>query len=597
MSSLYFSLAYLFVLASLCLESGGPRPVNGSPPGPVVRCNSGNSNCLVENAYGAFPDRSSCWVAAAAYPSTESELLRAVSDASSVNQKMKVVTRYSHSIPKLCCPGGPEGAGLVISTERLNRVVRVDVESMRMTVESGITLHELIEAVAGRGLALTHSPYWLGLTLGGMLGTGAHGSSLLGKGSAVHDYVVGMKIVVPTSSPDVDGYFAKIICLEEDDPDLLAAKVSLGVLGVISQVTLQLEPMFKRSITNELVGDGGLEDYVEQFGRTTEFGDITWYPSQRRLSRRVDFRVPLTEPGNGQNDYAGYRPLLSIFSESLRKTEEVIEATKNSIGKCLAAKAQVDAFHAIGTGLKNEMGSPVEFTGYPVIGNHSMLQASGSCLFDKENGLLTACAWDPRIHGEFFQQITISIPLSSSSNFIRDVKKLRDMVPQSFCAIETYGGMLMRFGTASTAYLGKTTDVMVLEMTYYRDEDPGQPRLHEDVLEELEQIALFKYGGLPHWGKNRNIAFLGTREKLHGRIEKFVEVMKRFDPMGLFSSEWSDRALGIEENGLVIEKPGCALEGMCICSLDSHCAPDQGYFCRPGLVYAEARVCRQEAVV
>ncbi|XP_031499726.1 L-gulonolactone oxidase 2-like isoform X1 [Nymphaea colorata] len=595
MSTLSSSLVYLLLLASLCLPSSGPRLVTGIPPGPVVQCTSGNTNCLVHNGYGAFLDGTNCRVAAAAYPSTESELLRFVSDASLANQKMKVVTRYSHSIPKLCCPGGPDGTGLVISTEKLNHVVRVDVQSRRITVESGITLHELIEAGATHGLALTHSPYWLGLSLGGMLCTGAHGSSFVGKGGAVHEYVVGMKIVVPTTWPDVDGYFAKVISLEEDDPDLLAAKVSLGVLGVISQVTLQMEPMFKRSITHELVADDGLEDYIERFGRTTEFGDITWYPEQKRLSRRVDFRVPLTEPGNGENDFTGYRSLLSTLTESLRKAEEVVEATKDSVGKCLAAKGQVEALYAMGAGLKNNIGNLVEFTGYPVVGNHSMLQASGSCLFDKENSLLTACAWDPRIHGQFFTQLTISIPLTSISSFIIDVKKLRDMAPQSLCAIEMYGGILMRFITASTAYLGQTTDVVDLEITYYRDHDPSQPRLHEDVLEELEQIVLFKYGGMPHWGKNRNIAFLGTKERFQGRIEKFVEVMKKFDPKGLFSSEWSDSVLGLQEKGLVIEKPGCALEGLCVCSLDSHCAPDKGYFCRPGLVYAEARVCRHEA--
>ncbi|MQL77051.1 hypothetical protein Taro_009435, partial [Colocasia esculenta] len=587
--SMAAALLSLLLLTSLALI----LCVHGSPPEPVVKCKSGNADCIVTNGYGTFPDRSICQVAGVAYPMTEDEVLAAVSDAARKKQHMKVVTTYAHSIPKLSCPGGPDGAGLVISTQKLNRVVAVDRKANRMTFESGIGLRPLIDAAAAEGLALPYTPYWEGITLGGLLATGSHGSSLFGKGSAVHEYVVGMRLVVPTSAPDAGGRYARMVELAEGDADLLAAKVSLGLLGVVSQVTLQLQPMFKRSITQREVEDAGFESTLESFASATEFGDVTWYVGRRSVVYRDDARLPITTPGNGKNDFSGFRPQLSILLAGLRTSEELLEATDSSEGKCVLAKVQVTTLLATGSGFQNNEGHLPEFTGYPVIGNHSDLQASGSCLTSEEDGLLTACGWDPRVDGLFYHQTAASISLPNIAAFIADVKKLRDFRPYSLCGIDLYSGLLMRFVRASTAYLGKTFDSVDIDMTYFRSCDPMDPRLDEDVLEEVEQMALFKHGGLPHWGKNRHVGFLGVREKYGTRIEQFVAAMKKYDPEGLFSSPWTDAVLELREKSLAVDRKGCALEGMCICSRDVHCAPEKGYVCRPGLVYKEARVCRK----
>lgn len=192
------------------------------------------------------------------------------------------------------------------------KVLEVDLEANQMTVQSGIKLGDFIQAAAAVGLALPYTPYWLGITIGGLLGTGSHGSSHFGKGSAVHEYVVRMRLVVPYQSG------ARIIDLGENDDDLLAAKVSLGVLGVISQVTLQLQPMFKRTITNRVISDVDFESAVASFAAKTEFGDVTWYPSQEKVIFRDDDRVPLSTPGAGINDFTGFREQPSFLITTTR---------------------------------------------------------------------------------------------------------------------------------------------------------------------------------------------------------------------------------------------------------------------------------------
>ncbi|CAI9096795.1 OLC1v1033010C1 [Oldenlandia corymbosa var. corymbosa] len=555
---------------------------NGSPPADPIKCSNKNLDCTIQNTFGSFPDRTICHAAEVAYPTTEEQLISIVANATMLKRKMKVATKTSHSIPKVMCPEGENG--LIISTKLLDQTVSVDQSGLTMTVQPGMELRDLISKAAAAGMALPYAPYWWGVTVGGMLGTGAHGSSLWGSGSAVHDYVVRLRVVSPAGA---DEGYAKVRTLESGDPDLDAAKVSLGVLGVISQVTLKLQPNFKRSITFLEKNDSDLAYQVLTFGKEHEFADFNWLPSQRKVVYRIDDRVPTNSSGNGLNDFIGFRSTSSLLLAGLRTIEAGEEMTKNANGKCISGASNTLALTTSAYGYTND---GILFTGYPVVGYHNRLQASGSCLNGIQDALFTACPWDPRVEGLFYFQTAFSIGLSKVKGFIEDVQSLVNLVPKALCGLDIYNGILMRYVTNSSAYLGKQEDGLDFDITYYRSKDPTKPRLYEDVLEEIEQMAMFKYRALPHWGKNRNVAFIGAIEK-YAKYNEFLRVKNAYDPDGLFSSEWSDQILGLKE-GISIVKNGCALEGLCICSQDIHCAPESGYFCRPGRIYKEARVCR-----
>ncbi|CAN1238955.1 L-gulonolactone oxidase 3 [Linum grandiflorum] len=536
--------------------------IHAFPPTPPLKCN-GDRGCILYNSYGVWNDRTDCRVSNATYPTTEEELRLAVAYANKNNLKVKVVSKFSHTIPKLACPDGPHSS---------------------VTVDAGVGLRQLIDAVEEAGLSLTASPYWEGVSVGGLISTGSHGSSWWGKGGAVHDHLIALSLVVP-SKPS-EGY-AKVIRLGEKDPIFNAARVSLGMLGVISKVTLSLEKGFKRSITFNFTDDSQIENIFKQHAMENEFGDITWYPSRHTAVYRYDNRVPLETPGDGNFDFIGFQANSILISKSTRAAEKALEKSRSVTGKCAMASTFVGAKKLVANGLKNGL----IFTGYPVVGRQGKMQTSGSCLYSPSYRIDESCAWDPTIKGLLFYESTAIFPAAKFADFIRDVKKLRDLKPENFCGVDIYNGFLIRFIKGSKAYLGQSEDSVVVDFNYYRADDGETPRLNEDVWEEVEQIAFVKYGAKPHWAKNRNVAFGGVQAK-YPNFGKFLAAKGQLDPGNLFSSGWSEKMMAGEAAADGKKAAGCGLEGGCVCSMDSDCSPEKGYECEEGVVYKEARVCR-----
>lgn len=69
-----------------------------------------------------------------------------------------------------------------------------------------------------------------------------------------------------------------------------------------TQVTLQLEPLFKRNVTFLTKdSDAELAEMVAVWGQQHEFGDIMWLPGQGKVVLRKDDRVDVSTPGDGLN--------------------------------------------------------------------------------------------------------------------------------------------------------------------------------------------------------------------------------------------------------------------------------------------------------
>ncbi|GLJ25512.1 hypothetical protein SUGI_0488370 [Cryptomeria japonica] len=555
-----------------------------APPS-AIECKS--NACDIFNYQGIWDDHADCKAQYSAWPTSETELVQAVANAVKKKQRIRVVSKLSHSVPKLVCVGSE---GLIISTQNYASVIEVNKTAMTIRVQAGALMNDVLEAAAKEGLALNAMIYWNGVSAAGVISTGAHDSGLVGKGSGVYEYVVGMRLVVPASPSE--GY-AKVISLTEADEELNAARLSLGTLGAISEVTFGLEPMYKRSISTMVKDDTNLENEAESFLRAHEFADINWIPSHGKAVYIPIDRLPVSVAGDGLN---------SIFGSASRAVE--IEK-KAAYYEAIQDRADVEAIcNALindtldlainGSGLYND---GKRFTGYPVIGFNNHMQTSGGCqagrysvactptsILDKNE---TVCSWDRRIYTTLYFGVELRVSVSHLPEVIKDVKRIRDLNPKKLCDMS---GIFMRSIKKSEAYLGPKEDLVTFDMMNYRAREAGTPKWNEDVYEEIEQMIIEKHGGVLHWGKSGGYLFQGLAKRATN-LEKFLEVKKKFDSSGVFSNKWTNGLFGIGGGSLEVFRDGCALDMDCKCREDRHCAPQKGYFCRPGKVWKKAHVC------
>lgn len=133
----------------------------------------------------------------------------------------------------------PVHGGIVLSTERMNRILELDGDNFTATVEPGVVLSDLYEAVEGRGLYYPLYPGEIAATIGGNVATNAGGMRAV-KYGVTRDFVLGLDAVLPTGEAiETGGKYIK--CSTAYDLTQLIVG-SEGTLAVITRIILRLMP-------------------------------------------------------------------------------------------------------------------------------------------------------------------------------------------------------------------------------------------------------------------------------------------------------------------------------------------------------------------
>jgi FAD-linked oxidoreductase len=406
-------------------------------------------------------------------PGTVDEVAVQVKAASDARRKIKVVGS-GHSFTDIALADDQR-----MLLHRLGGLI--SVEGPLVTVPAGMPLSRLNALLAEHGLAMPNLGDIDEQTVAGAISTGTHGTGA--KHSTIASCVEAVKLV--------DGA-GEVVTIGPGDPLLPAARIGLGALGILVEVTLRCSEAFTLLADERPMALADVMAGIDEWIAGNDHAEFYWYPYTDRAQLKINNKVP-------DND----RPL-SRFRGWLDD-----DFLSNSV------------FGAV-----CRLGRAMPATVPPI----SALAARA----------LTARTYTERSDKVFctprrvrFTEMEYEIPRAALPEVLTALSRIIDGLP-----FRVQFPVEVRFTGPDDVW-----------MSHGYGRDSAYVAVHQFVGNEYEpyfravEAVCRPLGGRPHWGK----LHYRTAEDLRPAYEKFddfVAVRDRLDPARVFANDYLDRVLG-----------------------------------------------------
>jgi alditol oxidase len=357
-----------------------------------------------------------------------------------------------------------------LSLKAMDKVISIDPAKRTVTVGAGITYGQLCPYLDGKGFALHNLASLPHISVAGACSTATHGSGE--KNGNLATAVSGLEMV--TASSDIVN-----LSRERDGDKFAGSVVGLGALGVITTVTLDIQPTYTiRQYVYENLPLSELKDHfdaIESSGYSVSL--FTDWQKQRVNEVWIKSRV---EEGQA------FHPTPEFFGAKL--------ATRN--------------LHPISTlsadNCTEQMGVPGPW--YERLPHFRM-------------GFTPSAGKE--LQSEYF------VPRQHAVEAILAVEHLRDQVSPSLLITE------IRTIAADNLWMSPCyeQDSVTIHFTW----KPDWPAVSK-LLPVIEK-ELAPFNACPHWGKLFTTS-PGELRRLHKRMPDFVELSRKFDPQGKFRNQY-----------------------------------------------------------
>ncbi|HEY1486110.1 MAG TPA: D-arabinono-1,4-lactone oxidase, partial [Micromonosporaceae bacterium] len=176
--------------------------------------------------------------------------------------------------------------GVRIELDALAGPVSIDPDRRRVTVRAGMRLRELNELLSANGLAMPNLGDIDVQTVAGAISTGTHGTGAAF--GCLSTFVVGLTLV--TGSGEI------VRASADENPDVFhAARVGIGALGVITEVTLQVVDAFTLRADERPAKIGDIFGDLDRHIAENDHFEMYWFPYTDLLQVKRNNRVPVAD--------------------------------------------------------------------------------------------------------------------------------------------------------------------------------------------------------------------------------------------------------------------------------------------------------------
>ena len=409
-------------------------------------------------------------------PASESEVVEIIRQAVLNKQRVKVVGS-GHSFTGIAVPDE-----VMIDLTRLNQVCNVDHSGGLITVQAGIVLSDLNAQLEKHQLSMPNLGDVTYQTLAGALSTSTHGTGLQRTGLAAQ--IRAFKMV--TASGDV------LVCSPQENAEIFhCGRVSLGSLGVITEVSLNVVPAFNLRAVEQPMRISDVLDNYSQLIEGNDFFEFYWVPHTKWA---------LTKANNVSSDAIDSPGRFATWYNKMF-LENYAFGVLCRIGRLFPTLI------------------PKLATILPSSGRVEYVNVSHRIFSSKR--LVK------------FYEMEYSISLDSLVPALREVMHMVD--DRGFrisfpVEVRCTGSDDIPLSTST----GRRSAYIAVHM--FKGSEYGE------YFSAVEGI-LRKYEGRPHWGKIHNLN-ANDISSLYPEYQRFIEVRNQLDPEGVFTNDYLRRVLG-----------------------------------------------------